>query len=411
MTMFYYNNKKSGNHRTYDKNTQVFSDVTNMPKGFHLFNGYENTDESLIQYAADFEVWNNELNNNKIFKIDYAKKFKFHYHAVETMFTKLLVDEDYTKFDEVDAIEFVWAEKCNNGAIMKQFCEQGKIVDSYGYDFKATYPFLLGSKLYRSLQMPTKRGKELTLTELDCNKLQVGYYRVKITSNDINFNKIFLYSKENVYTDISLYHAYSSSKTMKVNIEIIQDNKPNAYLYGKGLKDGIISPSKVFGKWFEVLTKLKDEFPQNKLVKHLMSSMWGHMCKFDKTNLTIDEVMEQDLNVSTDIYSQDCDYVIIDQKCKKNDPYYVLVNPKKPYKYSQIARLKPFLLSNARRCTANIMMLHLDNVIRVHTDNVTFDQKFDDVMTAFKTYPELRAENKTSGKIKWENVNDYKKIE
>ena len=404
---FYYENKNAGYYRVYDMKTCKFTIEYTLPHAFHTFKDYENSDKGLLKYIADFKVWNNDLKTNNIFKLDY-EQFKKHDTAVDIVFTKKLVDEDFTKFEEPDMIEFGWIEKCNNGSIQKLYCKKNTKIQSYGYDFKSTYGYFLGNKTCRALQMPTKRGKEYILTELDCSKLQVGYYHVEISSKDVNFNKIFLYSKDNVYCDISLYQAFQCSKTMKVNIELIQDEKPNAYLYGKGIKDGIISPHKVFGKWYEVLTKLKNAFPENKLIKHLLSSGWGSFCRFQKLNLTIDEIKEKDLNVSLNIYKKDCDYVILEHKCKYNGDYYVLVNPNKPYHYGQIARLKPFLLSLARRCTANIALLHIDNVIRIHTDNITTNKQFDDVMTAFKTYPDLIVEKKTTGMITWQSVNSYK---
>ena len=52
-------------------------------------------------------------------------------------------------------------------------------------------------------------------------------------------------------------------------------------------------------------------------------------------------------------------------------------------------------------------MLHIDDLVRIHTDDIVFSKKHDDVMTAFKTYPALVAENKTTGVIEFQSVNSY----
>ena len=72
--------------------------------------------------------------------------------------------------------------------------------------------------------------------------------------------------------------------------------------------------------------------------------------------------------------------------------------------------MKCFLLARARLCVASVAMLHIDHVLRIHTDNVTFDHEFDDVIDHFKTYPELKKEDKTTGIIKWSNANNGVKV-
>ena len=57
---------------------------------------------------------------------------------------------------------------------------------------------------------------------------------------------------------------------------------------------------------------------------------------------------------------------------------------------------------------ANVGMLHIiDDVVRIHTDDIVFNKRHDDVMTAFKTYPDLVAETKTTGIIEFQSVNSY----
>ena len=52
-------------------------------------------------------------------------------------------------------------------------------------------------------------------------------------------------------------------------------------------------------------------------------------------------------------------------------------------------------------------MEHYGNVIRIHTDSVTFNKPCDDVIDKYVTYPTLKKEDKSTGKIQWHNVNSY----
>ena len=84
-------------------------------------------------------------------------------------------------------------------------------------------------KLVREAVNIAEENPNIKLTELcDMYKLKTGYYRVKITSDDKRF--LFAYSKENVYTNISLYHALKCKKTgLNINIELIELYKMNLH--------------------------------------------------------------------------------------------------------------------------------------------------------------------------------------
>jgi len=402
MTVYYFEDKNEDRFRVYDDVTYQYSWQDDEPKeGYEIFKGFTCSDDGLIKFSCHFKEWCENLKDNEIWKCDYIERFKTNYVGCEVIFN-WLKGNNLDDFQESDTIEFSWIERCNNNSVVKLFCEPGSIIDSYTYDFKLTFPTILGSGKFR-FEIPPKRGKEVFLKEIDFTKnLQKGMYHVLISSDDVNFNKIFNYSKDNVYCDIQLYQAYKCRKNgMKVNIELIQDKKPNAYLYDK-----VVSTYSIFGKWYKTLSKLREEFPDNKLIKHLMSSIWGRIAQFNKRYLTFDEMIEKGITATKDFTRKDCDYFMIDVKNEKC----VLVNAKKPYKYGKLARIKCFLLAQARVCIANIALLDIDSVTRIHTDSVTFNKPHDDVCTKFKTYPELRLEKKSSGKLIWHNVNHCERV-
>ena len=389
---------KTFNYKKNEFKTMFMTDVYKLKKRYFMFSGYNSTEDGLIKFAKDFFVWVDEIKNNDIFSFDYLK-YVSHESACIDIFKKLCHGK-YEDMEDIDAVEFEWIEKCNNAGLT--YCNQGKY-DCYGYDFSAQYPTILACE---SLEIPKCRGKEQTITDISYNSLQVGYYNVIISSNDERFNKVFAYSKNQVYTHTSLLFAFVCQKEgYDVNINLVQTAN-NAYLYGKGKKDNIMKGSNIFCKWYRFLFELKEKFPKNKLVKALTSQLWGRLAQQNKLFKTDEEIANEGLDVVLK-YDSNHDYYIRNVTInKKGDDLCELVNCKNPYKYT-LSRIKPFLLAKSRYLTGKIAMAHIDDVIRIHTDNVTFNKQHDDVLAILKTFP-LTKEDKTTGLIEWRTPSCYK---
>lgn len=387
--------EKNDDYRMYDTENKELETIERLPYDkqiFYCFDGYA-SDEGILKYIDDLKQWSNEL--KEITKIDYMK-FRNHEGAIPLIVKNLC--KEFDNFDEPDITESLWMEKCNNAGL-QTILKKGKR-ECFGYDFKAFYLSIMG-KPDLDYDIPMKKGKEYTLKEIDYYKLQVGFYRVKITSNDPKF--LFAYSEDHVYTHISLYDAFKyQRKGLDVKLELIQDGKPNAYLYGTKVSDGIHKSRIVFGKLYDSLMKAKQAYPKNKLIKFICSAIWGHISRFNKTNLTDEEIIEQDLYVTPDPNNKEADYYLQEDR----GSYNVLIDIRKPYKFN-IARIKPFLLSMGRRVTTSVAQLYIDDVVRIHTDGIVFTQKHDDIKTKFKSYPQLLDEEKTTGLIDFQGVNDY----
>ena len=82
--------------------------------------------------------------------------------------------------------------------------------------------------------------------------------------------------------------------------------------------------------------------------------------------------------------------------------YYKVIDCEKPYKYN--VRLKPFITAWGRIQTARIALQNLDNVVRVHTNGITYDKQ---IITDLPTF---LPDKKTTGLIQFNNVNNYHKI-
>ena len=257
--------------------------------------------------------------------------------------------------------------------------------------FKNYYASILASNDFK---IPNKSGKEIKLKELYTkNKLKTGFYRVKINTDDKNIKKLIAFSKNNVYTSIDLKFIMELQETIKINIELIQDNEPNAYIYNL---DTLENGFKVFNNWYDAILKLKKEMPKNILLKMLSSSLWGHLSRNNKITVSEDEAYE--LNEKhKDRYSV---YEII--TTKTDETFYQLLDNEKPYFYN--LRLKPFVTAFGRVKTAKVVLLNLNKVIRIHTDGIVFSEE--------QTFniENLIKEDKTTGKIEFFNINRYTKI-
>ena len=397
-------------YETIEKMFRVcYSDLTietlaRIPKQMSSFyisgKSYEANDEDLQRYCVDIKLASDELATSQSIKFNYIEPlemkngktyFRTHQTNIETVF-KMKSKGKYDNHEPIDMIEDAWFNRCNNGGL--QFCEPGVYETCCGYDFSNYYASILGES---DLQIPTKPGKQLHINELPA-KLLPGFYHVKITSDDVRILKVFTFSSHNVYHYLSLKFALELKEkySFDINFELQTDVKYNAYIYEFSDQ---VKTSTIFKNWYKhAILALKQEFPKNMLCKMLSSSLWGHM---SRRNITcVDEERIDDYDVGL---SPSCEYCIIDYVTKANNTsYYKLVKNAKPYNYN--IRLKPFITAFGRNMTAKVALLDLDNVVRIHTDGICFKTS-----QAF-SIKNLKPEDKTTGRVEFRNVNNYKKI-
>ena len=351
---------------------------------FEVFKGYDATDEGLRKYKLDLIKWCEELKENDILSIDYLKYY-CHYSAVEMTFKRLCKGK-YEHFEEIDRTESKWIEATHNGGLT--YCDAGTY-QCYGYDFSSFYPCMMGEFKFK---MPFMKGKEIFITELNDN-IALGFYRVKITSDNKHATKLFAFSKNHVYNNISINHALELSE-YNFKVELIIDDKPNAYIYDKEIRS-----SKVFSIWIDKLMKIKKKHPKNKLIKHLMSSLWGSLTRSNNILKTYDEIQEEGLKICM---TDKADYKIADYIWTNSKEYYKLQDMNQPYRYN--FRLKSFLTAFGRVKIAEVALENLDAVKRIHTDGIAFNQKMKFNIAG------LIPEDKTTGLIKFDHVNKYEII-
>jgi hypothetical protein len=245
-------------------------------------------------------------------------------------------------------------------------------------------------------KIPMKEGYETTLTKLPISKnLKVGLYKVKIVSSNTDFKKIFAFSKDNTYTQYSLSFALKHAKKYNISIELI-DGDNNAYLYND---EDIKTGKEIFGKWFEQLMKIKKVHPKNKLLKSLLSSLWGALIQGNYFWKTEEEVEKEGLSIGFPSVKRPPVIEIEDYIDNDAGMKYKLLDRKNRYKYNM--RIKPFLTSFGRMKIADIARKNIDSVVRIHTDGIAFNKKMDfDI-------PGFLYEGKTTGIIDWKHINHY----
>jgi hypothetical protein len=364
---------------------------------FNMLNyGYEASHEDLRRFSNDFKIWDEQLRTNKILKIFWTSYYNNN-SAVRLTFQRLSKGK-YEHHELIEKEEAEWMSRTHNGALT--YCKP-QITQSFGYDYSFFYPKIMSNK---NFIIPNKRGKEIFISELPpIEKIPLGFYRVKITCDNDDFKKIFAFSKDNTYLDKSLYHAMKHKDRFNVNIELIQDEEPNAYVY-----DSFDTGCGIFGNWYDTIIELRALFPKNVLLKFLGSSLSGQISSRFIIHKTYEEIIEQNIDVGiSDKYKYKIvKRTIYKDKLGNEKDYYDLQNTENPFSFN--IRLMPFLTSYARNKISRLALKDINSVIRVHTDSVCFSspQEFNK-SDSLLDYTTLKLEDKTTGLIDWQHPNKY----
>jgi hypothetical protein len=251
----------------------------------------------------------------------------------------------------------------------------------------------------KDFQFPTKEGIVMTLETLP-KKLKYGIYRVSFNTSTIpkDMKVVFKFVKSNCYTHYDLNFI---TKTWKgVKFELIQDDKPNCLIYEDS---DLITGSELFFSWLQRIKNLRDELPNNYLVKHLGSKLWGVMIEFDAIYMPESELETN----GVEFRIPNATHVLLNCKVKKDGELHYKVAKHGSY-YKKNIRIKPFLTSFARVNISKVALTNINHVIRIQTDGIVFDKPLSkEVLSQF---PGLKLEDKTTGTIHWKNVNTYYKV-
>jgi hypothetical protein len=400
--MIVYLKRKDGTIDYVDYNLNFHTTNNKIPEKhkhvYQLVDGYSCDENGLTDYMHTLKRNIKEMycESKLIFGkgLLYSQGFS-HNHATMEIFKQITDPKLYEYIEHPDLVESKWMETTYNAGL--QYCNP-QTIKSFSYDYKSHYPNCL---IDRAFYISSKRGSEMIIDKIPFDDLYMGYgyIRCKIICADPNIKKVFSFSPNHVYTDITVMFAYELKAKFDISIELYNDGKPNAYVYDP---DDLIETRNIFGKHMHQLSELRKKHPKNRLFKQCLSSLWGSLCQTNKKTRT--EKQLQELNIEYDYF--DADWIIKDIGYNADGTEYLqVINQAQPYLYN-LSRIKAYLSSFARIKTARLCLKNLDNVIRVHTDCVTFSEPL-------KNYDKITGlclENKSSGLIKWTNVNDYEKI-
>lgn len=338
--------QSDGKFRCYHSDTGKLTTEDLLPPNIRKFvmlshNDNEATDDDLLEYATNFKRWCKELKESRL-KIDYSN-YSCDYTAVTCTFNRYC-KKNYKHHKPIITTEYRWYERCANFGL-QYLKEKDSTTKTFSYDFKNQYGLILHSNTC----IPTSEGTKKTLKVLPKRKnLDPGFYRVAITSNNDGFRKLFAFSQHNVYLKESLAFAMKHAEDYDVNIELIRDGKPNTYIYDE---DNMVPLKSITNEWFRNLTNLRKTLKDNRLLKHLISSCWGHMNANNKIYKSWDEIEKEEPNVGN---SDEYDYQILHYYDYGDRECYELLNTKLPYKRN--VRLKPWITAMARNLTASIVL-------------------------------------------------------
>jgi hypothetical protein len=409
IVIFYFvENMKAKYIRDDDENNELHEiKITEINKPEHklhsfamLGDDYEKTHNSLIQYKKDFNLENEQIRSEwlvhektkKRFQLNY-KKYKNHKNAVYQYFLSRIDKSILDEFEPTSEEEFYIYEKCYNAGLITLNEEyRNKVSQCYGNDYSKFYPNLL-----LDIKISKKAGIKKTLSNIEYGKLQYGIYRVKITYKDKRFTNIFNFSKHNHYNSTTLNYLHSERDKFGLEFELLEVdelNDYNALLYDE---QHLLNGKKIFTNWLKSIKVLLKKYPKNKLLKHLMSSLWGVLVSYKK--IYIQEINEYDAEFAESEYKSE--YRILDVMDEGN---YKCVKSSDPYNYN-LSRLKTFLTSFARLKIMKVILENdlLENVIRIHTDCITTNIPYDYSKKCKNGYFAL-PEDKTSGLMKYHNA-------
>jgi hypothetical protein len=185
-----------------------------------------------------------------------------------------------------------------------------------------------------------------------------GLFRAKVSGNDILFRQ----NKRGIYTFIDLQCA----KKLGLDIQLIQDGKPNALIYDREAR---IPGTVIFGEYVHFLFKIKNQGGvAGRVAKRVLNTLWGALCqrKRNYKTLTTDQ---------TDPFKFPEGHTLDSIIPVGSDQWrFQFTNPGNPFK-GEYPRIAPFLLAHGRKTTSEILESYKDKVRRIHTDGFILEER------------------------------------
>lgn len=373
-------------------------------KNFRMNDKYEATDDDLIQFREDFTAFNEELkkpffkNGKTVFKVD-----MLNYNSTnDAVLNNVLMNADQQRINRIPNInrrEFTMLEQCLSCGLMtldKSYIE--KPFQSFGYDFSKFY-----YNIMRKIRIPVSAPVFYVMEELNYDKLDFGFYRVRVNCHDADFMKVFNFNRQNHYSHNTLKLLYKHREKYNITFTLLPPDEE--YNYNMVHYEETVELKTLMKGWFNVMdTLVKQCSKSNWLVKSLMSQAWGTLSKYKKIGVTKEDSKEYDWDHLKDINSSD-KYEYYAHSYENG--VFQMIKANKAYAHGGLARIKPFLTEFARGYVFNMLSSQdlAKHVCRAHTDGICFNRPINFPALKLDYYP--IKENKSSGMLKFYNLNCY----
>jgi len=242
--------------------------------------------------------------------------------------------------DVIGHEEQFWLDRTTMGGLIWAD-NSTELTTSKCYDVNFQYPNVMSKYSF-----PMRQGKFKRLTEFDENFIGYGIYRCIIKNTNY---KLFRTNNINYYTHIDIRRAFQ----LGFDIELIQDDEPNALLYtGAGCK---AHGSVLFKEYFNKIYELKQQRVPH--AKKLLNILWGMLCS---KALKIKRTFDGEIN---------CNFNWIKRiiPLGKNEYKIEYFENNRIFEYNY-ARLGCFLTAISRNEISKVIEPIVQDVHRVHTD-------------------------------------------
>jgi hypothetical protein len=331
---------------------------------------YEATDEDLIQFRDDFINYNDELRrpyfknkDKKVFKVD-----MFNFNSTnDAVLNNVLMNSDQDRINKIPSInrrEFIMLEQCLSCGLMtldKAYIKTP--FESYGYDYSKFY-----FNIMHKIRIPESPAVFYVMEELDYEKLDFGFYRVRVNCTNANFGKVFNFNKTHHYSHNTLKLLYKYRVMYDITFKLLPAD--DDYNYNMVHYEKTVELKTLMKGWFNTMSTLLNQCSKgNWLVKNLIAQAWGTLSKYKKLYATKQDSSEYDwehlkeINATEkyDFYAHSYDNGI-----------YTMIESKKAFAHGGLARIKSFLTEYSRGYVFNMLSSNdlAKDVVRVHTDGI-----------------------------------------
>lgn len=254
--------------------------------------------------------------------------------------------------EEIRQDEALWVMHASSGALIwaEEYTGPG-----YKYDRVSHYPSIMSAQ---NFVVPMRRGDFCKLTAEEFSEMKFytpGIYRCIVKGQ----NKAWRKNKMNYYTHYDL----TTAKELGFSIKLIEDDQPNALIYGKTKR---VNAHRIFKEYIDMLFQLKKEGVPG--AKEILNTLWGCLCQKNVVPLTYTEDSNDKLVIKDD-------RTLLSIQPTQEGKHLIKVVNNNAFFNSNYGRMMPFLLAKGRRDIFKVMQPHLDLVKRIHTDGFITTKK------------------------------------